>query len=270
MIPERFLLQRTSRQTRDTWTLTVGPLEGDGHRVFAPGQFNMLWAYGVGEVAISISGDPSRPGPYVHTIRAVGAVTQALCRLRRSSVLGVRGPFGRAWPLAELGGDILLVAGGIGLAPLRPVLRGILAARRRYGRVVLLVGTRTPGDLLYRREIARWQRRPDLDVRLTVDSAPPDWRGDVGVVTDFIRGLRLDSAHTTAMICGPEIMMHHAIRSLLEYGLSDEQIYVSLERNMKCAIGLCGHCQYGPAFICKDGPVFRFDRLRPWFGQREL
>ncbi len=271
LLPERFSVRRVSRETRDTSTIEIAPIEGASDRRFAPGQFNMLYAFGIGEVPISISGDPSLPGPFVHTIRAVGAVSRALCSLKRDAALGVRGPFGTSWPLdAAAGRDVVLVTGGIGLAPLRPVVRAILSDRGRYGRVTLLLGARTPGDLLFRRELESWRGRLDFDVRVTVDAAAPDWRGDVGVVTKLIPEARVDAANAVAMICGPEIMMRYSLSALRDRGLTPDRAYVSMERNMKCAVGICGHCQYGPVFLCKDGPVFRFDRLLPWFGRREL
>ncbi|MFN4217858.1 MAG: FAD/NAD(P)-binding protein [Candidatus Bipolaricaulia bacterium] len=247
-------------------------LRGEGMMAFAPGQFNMLYLFGMGEVPISISGDPAHPDIVVHTVRAVGTVTKALCRLKRGEVVGVRGPFGSSWPMTEaVGNDLVIVAGGVGLAPLRPAIYHILGHRGEYGRVVLLYGARTPKDMLYTRELAEWRGRFDMQVEVTVDAAKPEeWRGNVGVVTMLIPKASFDPFHTTALVCGPEIMMRFTIVELQKCGLRDDQIYISMERNMKCAIGLCGHCQYGPNFICKDGPVFRFDRVKAIFGKREI
>jgi NAD(P)H-flavin reductase len=238
---------------------------------FAAGQFNMLYVFGLGEVAISLSGDPGNVNRLVHTVRAVGAVSAALTRLRSGMTMGVRGPYGSAWPVKESeGGDIVIVAGGLGLAPLRPAIYGVLARRERYGRVVVLYGARSPAEILFRRELEMWRRRLDVDVTVTVDHAAADWRGNVGVVPTLIPRIPVDAEHAVALVCGPEIMMRFTIDALRQRGLRTDQIYLSMERNMKCAVGLCGHCQFGPAFVCRDGPVFRFDRVAPIFNIREI
>jgi NAD(P)H-flavin reductase len=238
---------------------------------FVPGQFNMLYMFGLGEVAISLSGDPAEESRIVHTVRAVGAVSRAISRLRRNEVIGLRGPYGSYWPIAEAAGsDITLVAGGLGLAPLRPLIYHVLTYRERYGRVIVLYGARGPADILYRRELEAWRRRLDVDITVTVDHAAADWRGNVGVVPALIGRALIDPDHTIAMVCGPEIMMRFTIDALRQRGLAMHRIFVSMERNMKCAIGLCGHCQFGPAFVCRDGPVFRFDRIAPFFNIREI
>lgn len=225
----------------------------------------------MGEVPISISGDPTQTHRLVHTTRAVGTVTKAMCRLKPGEMLGVRGPFGSHWPVAEAAGkDVVLVAGGIGLAPLRPVFYQLLAQRDQYGKIVLLYGTRTPADILYRRQLEQWRGRFDMGVSVTVDHAPGPWRGDVGVVTRLVAKAPFDPLDTVAMVCGPEVMMRFAVMELLKRDIGEENIFVSMERNMKCAIGSCGHCQFGPTFICKDGPVLRYDRIKPWFGKWEI
>ncbi len=271
MMPTPFRVQRVRRETSDTFTLELEAL-APAVRAFAPGQFNMVYLFGVGEVPISISGDPSRPEILVHTVRAVGPVTTAICKLKRGDILGVRGPFGSCWPVVEAAGnDIVVITGGVGLAPLRPAIYYVLAHRGEYGRVALLYGARTPGDMLYRKELEAWRGQFDLQVDVTVDAAKPDeWRGNVGVVTTLIPRAHFDPHHVTALVCGPEIMMRFTILELQKRGLRDDQIYISMERNMKCAIGFCGRCQYGPNFICKDGPVFRFDTVKAVFGKREI
>jgi NAD(P)H-flavin reductase len=272
MLPNPFRIRRIRRETHDTFTLELGAANGAGTFSFAAGQFNMLYVFGMGEVPISISGDPTDLSQrLVHTVRAVGTVTQALRRLKRGDVVGVRGPFGSHWPIEEaVGNDVVIVAGGIGLAPLRPALYHLLANREQYGKIVLLYGARTPDDLLYKRELHAWRGRFDLDVEVTVDSAASDWQGHVGVVTTLIPGARCDPLNTVAMVCGPEVMMRFTVMGLLSCGLGMEDIFISMERNMKCAVGFCGHCQFGPNFICKDGPVFRYDRVQPFFGKREI
>ncbi len=265
MLPQPYTVQRVRQETYDTFTLELVPAGGAGGAFhFAPGQFNMLYAFGVGEVAISISGDPGRPQKLVHTIRAIGATTKALGRLRRGDTVGVRGPFGSAWPVAEAAGrDLVIVAGGIGLAPLRPVVYHVLRNRQKYGNVVLMYGARTPDDLLYTKEVEQWRGRFDVDVQVTVDRASSSsWRGTVGVVTNFIPRARFDPSETVAMICGPEIMMRFAVEEMAEMETNPDNIYVSMERNMKCAVGFCGHCQFGPTFICKDGPVFAYGKIQ--------
>ena len=266
--PRPFRVARRRRETKDTWTLELEPLQGDPLAA-APGQFTMLYAFGVGEVPISVSGDST--GPLVHTVRAVGAVTEAICRSKPGTVLGVRGPFGNPWPVGiDAGLDVVIVAGGIGLAPLRPVLYHVLARRDEYGGVALLYGTRTPADILYASELERWRGRFDLHVGVTVDSATAGWRGRVGVVPKLVAGASFDPASTIALVCGPELMMRFTARSLLERGVPADRIYVSLERNMRCGAGHCGHCQLGPTLICRDGPVYRYDEVAAFAEVPEL
>lgn len=271
MIPSPYLVQRVHRETSDTVTLELTPADGGDGLAFAPGQFTMLYGFGVGEVPISISGNPTRPRMLVHTLRAAGTVTSALAALRQGAMVGVRGPFGTAWPTAEAEGhDVVLVPGGIGLAPLRPVVYHLMANRARYGKIVLLYGARTPHDLLFRHELERWRSHFDLEVGITVDQGSAEWRDNVGLVTTLIPRAGFDPIHTLAMICGPEVMMRFTAAELRKRGVTSDRIYLSMERNMKCAIGLCGHCQYGPFFVCKDGPVFRMDVVEALLGKREL
>jgi NAD(P)H-flavin reductase len=269
MTPVFCRVLKSRQETRDTFTIELEPPAEA--KPFAPGQFNMLYVFGVGEVPISVSGDPRRPHPMVHTVREVGAVTRAMRALKRGDVLGVRGPFGSSWPVEEaVGRDVVIVAGGIGLAPLRPALYSILAHRQKYGRVVLMYGTRTPEDILFRKEVERWRARLDLSVHVTVDRAMAAWRGSVGVVTTIIPRAGFDPRNALAMVCGPEAMMRFTILELQNRGVGLDRIYVSTERNMKCAIGFCGHCQLGPTFVCKDGPIFRYDTIQPFFEIREI
>ncbi|MFT3772162.1 MAG: FAD/NAD(P)-binding protein [Minicystis sp.] len=258
-------------ETEDTFTLTLDTPGRPRGFVFSPGQFNMLYAFGVGESAISVSGDPAQPSRLVHTIREVGTVTRALRRLGPDGVVGVRGPFGSPWPLDVVrGADLLLIAGGLGLAPLRPALQHALHHRGDYGRVALLYGARSPDGLIFREEIAAWRRRPDLEVLVTVDHADPSWPDHVGVVPALLRLASFAPERAVAFVCGPEVMMRFTARELARRGVTDDRIFLSMERNMKCGVGLCGHCQYGPAFICKDGPVLRYDRIRSLLPLREI
>jgi NAD(P)H-flavin reductase len=273
MLPSPWRVRRARRDTRDTFTLDLEPVNAGAGIQFLPGQFNMLYVFGAGEVPISMSGDPVNPGVMTHTVRAVGAVTRAMGRLKRGDAIGLRGPFGASWPVEEAAGkDVVIVAGGIGLAPLRPVIYHVLARRKEYGRVALLYGARVPGDVLYHSELEKWRGRFDLQVEVTVDNVPAGqrWRGHVGVVTKLVGGAGFDPARTMAMICGPEVMMRFTVIELQKRGVSEESIFISMERNMKCAVGFCGHCMFGPTFICKDGPVFRFDRVGPWLSIREI
>lgn len=269
MVPALCPIESVRKDTHDTFTLELAPVEN--HFMFKPGQFNMLYVFGVGEIPISISGDPGKPKILVHTTRAVGAVTKAMRALKRGDVIGVRGPFGSHWPVENMiGNDVVIVAGGIGLAPLRPALYSLLAEREKYGKIVLLYGTRSPADILYKSELERWRSRFDLEVYITVDRAMEGWRGNVGVVTTLIRKAPFDPDNTMALVCGPEVMMRYTVLELNKRGIMLPNIFVSMERNMKCAVGLCGHCQLGNVFICKDGPVFRYDQIETLFAMREI
>jgi NAD(P)H-flavin reductase len=271
MMPVTFRVLRLQRETHDTFTLELRPANGAAGFPFAAGQFNMLYLFGVGEVPMSISGDPGKPELLVHTTRSVGVVTGAMRKLKRGDMVGIRGPFGDRWPVEEAAGkDVLIVAGGVGLAPLRAVVYQILSDRAKYGNVTLLYGARSPRDILYLNELERWRSRLDLRVEITVDRAPATWRGTVGVVTSLIPKVSYDPRQVVAMVCGPEVMMRFTVRALENRGVDMKQMYISMERNMKCAVGFCGHCQFGPQFICKEGPVFRYDRIDPFLRIREL
>ena len=270
MVPQVARVLRRRQDAPDVFTLELQP-EGGTAAAFAPGQFNMLTAFGVGKSAISMSGDPARKGGIIHTIRAVGSVSRALTNLRRGDRLGVRGPFGVGWPMAELDGkDVIVMAGGIGLAPLRPVIYRLLAERDRFAEVAILYGTRSPADMLFRSELESWRQRLDVTLEVTVDHASEGWHGHVGVVTTLLPRIAFDPEKVVALLCGPEIMMRFAVQALTNAGVAAESIYVSMERNMKCAIGLCGHCQFSPVFVCRDGPVFRYDRVRYLMALKEL
>ncbi|MGC2462163.1 MAG: FAD/NAD(P)-binding protein [Steroidobacteraceae bacterium] len=269
LAPQLYRVGRVRRELADTTTLELAPVTGP-RPTFEPGQFNMLYAFGVGEIAISISG-AADAAHFVHTVRNVGAVSAAIAKLRAGATIGVRGPFGTSWPVVSAqGADVLFVAGGLGLAPLRPAIYHVLANRTRYGRVVILFGSRNPKDMLYRRELEQWRQRLDVDIEVTVDHADADWHGNVGVVPALIRRVAFDPHDSFALVCGPEVMMRFTVSALRDEGVVPDRIYLSMERNMKCAIGLCGHCQFGPVFVCKDGPVMRFDKIAEIFAMREI
>lgn len=270
MIPDLFQITSNQQELSDTFTLELTPPNGaDFH--FQPGQFNMLYLFGTGEVPISISGDPANPSRLIHTIRAVGQTTEGLRRCKAGDMIGIRGPFGTAWPVEHaMGQDVVIVTGGLGLAPLRPAIYHLLAHRQRYGKIAILYGARTPADILFLEELQTWRSHFDLTVEVTVDHADSDWSGRVGVVPKLIAQTTFDPQETTALVCGPEVMMRFSIQALQERGVRDENIHVSMERNMKCAIGLCGHCQLGGMFVCKDGPVFPYHTIRQAFQVREL
>jgi NAD(P)H-flavin reductase len=268
MLPIPYRVVDRTVETHDSATLRLSPV-GAGLPHPNAGQFCMLYARGIGEIAISIS--DASDGTLVHTIRDVGAVSRALFGARPDALLGVRGPFGTDWGLeSAVGNDVVIVAGGVGLAPLRPVVLGALRRRGEYGRVVLVAGARSPGEFLFRAQLADWVARPDLDVQLTVDSPAAGWDGPVGFVTEPLGRLEVDPATTIAFVCGPEPMMRFSANVLLDKGVSPDRIRVSLERNMQCGIGVCGHCQLGPLLVCRDGPVVDYVTAEPLLAAREL
>lgn len=268
MVPVRHRVAGVRRDLPDTVTLTLVP-DGRPLAPFTAGQFNMVWAFGKGEVPISVSGAAARQDRIEHTVRAVGPSTAALCALRLGDVVGLRGPFGTSWrPEDAAGGDLLVVAGGLGLAPLRPVVLHALAHRAGYRRVVVLIGSRAPDALLYGDEIAAWRAGGELDVWVTVDHADRGWWGEVGLVTRLLDRVTLDPPVTRAMVCGPELMMRLTARDLVDRGLAASAVQVSLERNMKCAVAHCGHCQLGPTLVCRDGAVLPFDVAGPLMAVR--
>ncbi|GAA2162952.1 FAD/NAD(P)-binding protein [Pedococcus bigeumensis] len=269
-LPRPFVVRDHRQDTRDTYTLVLEPVD-EAPLEFAAGQFTMMHAFGVGEAPISISGDPARSDRLEHTIRNVGAVTRALVHAAPGTELGIRGPFGTGWEVSSgSGGDVVFVAGGIGLAPLRPAILEVCAARARYGRVLLLYGARTPEDILYGDDLRRWAQDHDIDVQVTVDNGQHAWRGRVGLVTQLITRGGFDAANTLALVCGPEVMMRYAAMALADRGVPPSRLRLSMERNMKCGVGLCGHCQLREHFLCVDGPVLTYAVLEPLMSRAEL
>lgn len=267
MLPVLATVAHRVQETADVVTLH---LAGAGFDTHGPGQFAMLTALGVGEAAISMSGDPEA-GAVLHTIKALGPVSTALSRLAPGQRLGIRGPFGAAWPMAAAEGrDLVLVASGIGLAPLRPALLHALRHRARFRRLVLLYGARTPREMLYAASFDGWRRIPGLEARVTLSRAGREWRGEVGHVTALLPCLGLDPAATVGLVCGPEPMIRATAEGFEALGVPEGAIHVSPERSMKCAVGLCGRCQLGPVLLCRDGPVFPWARVRALMRVREL
>jgi NAD(P)H-flavin reductase len=259
------------RETADSMTLLLQRPPSCPIAAGAPGQFNMLYPFGVGEAAISLSSDGAAGDLLVHTVRGVGAVSEAIGRLQPGEWLGVRGPFGVGWPMQRARGrSVVLVAGGIGLAPLRPVIHAVLRDRAAFGRLFVFYGARTPRERLFVAELEQWQHSPNIDLSVTVDFGDANWSGRVGFVTALLGQAEFDPANTVVMTCGPEVMMRAVANQMLARGVIPGDMYVSLERNMKCAAGLCGHCQFGPLFICKDGPVFTYDKVEHLLRVREI
>ncbi|OJZ72856.1 oxidoreductase [Mycobacterium paraffinicum] len=271
MAPNPYRVRSRVVESPDSATLCLEPL-GEVLRAPQPGEFMMLYAFGVGEAAISISGDPTvTDGSITHTIRAVGAVSRALHDAQPGTVIGVRGPFGTTWGLSEaVGRDLVLVAGGVGLCPLRPAILGALAERSRYGKVTLVVGARSQADFVFAAQLEKWAQDPQIELHLIVDAKTPGWDGEVGLVTEPLARLALEPDRTTAFLCGPEPMLRFGAEALLAKGVAAKDIRVSLERNMQCGAGLCGHCQLGPLLLCRDGPVVGYDVAGPLLRVKEL
>lgn len=269
MIPRVLKVTGKVEDSSGTFTLDLSAHDTLPLPRFLPGQFSMIYCFGGGEVPISFSGNPGDENKNVHTIRAVGAVTSGITRLEVGDYLGVRGPFGTGWPIDKLKDkELIIIAGGLGLAPLRPVVYEYLSGKLPVKKLDILYGARSPDEILYKDDLRKW--RETIPINITVDHANRNWNGNVGVVTNLVQAVTFSKEKTVAFICGPEVMMRFTIQALLQKGLQKSSIYLSMERNMKCATGHCGHCQWGPEFICKNGPVFQYDEVEKWFQIREL
>lgn len=232
---------------------------------FQPGQFNMVYLYGVGEVPISIVSDPGNDKFFDHTIRVVGRVTKGLEKLTIGDRVGIRGPYGRGWPLSYAKKkNIIIITGGLGCAPVVSVINYILARRSQYGNLKILQGLKHSDDFIFHQQYEAWGKMPNTEVLIAADRAEKNWPWYSGRVTDMLADIVILS-ETVVMLCGPEIMMHVAIKELVKNGLPEENIFLSMERNMECAVGHCGHCQYGGLFVCKDGPVFAYPVIKNLF-----
>ena len=266
---EAIIIERT-QESPTIFTLHLRFLDLAHHErfLFYPGQFNMLYLYGVGEVAISIVSDPENKDILTHTIRAIGRVTRALQKLQPGDKIGVRGPFGRGWPLDQAKNkDVVVLTGGLGCAPSVSIIQYILARREQYGNLTILQGVKHSDDFIFRKQYALWQKSPDTVIHIAADQAGPKWPWAVGFVTDMIDQIKLDVANTVVMVCGPEMMMNTAIKVFSKKGISEQNMYLSMERNMECGLGQCGHCQYGGLFICKDGPIFAYSEIKELFNE---
>lgn len=268
LLPQPYTVLSNKKETSDIFTLELKALDHSSFN-FAPGQFNMVYLFGFGEVPISISSDPADKSVLLHTIRSVGPVTEGLRKLGPGEEVGIRGPFGTAWPLSSKGREVLIVAGGVALAPLRAALCFLAQNLNQYQSVTLLYGARTPQDMMYKEELALWAKQ-GITVEVSVDHKDDVWQGPVGVVTNLISRHVHNPKNTLALVCGPEIMMHFSVLELVKAQVKEEQIFLSMERNMQCATGFCGHCQLGPYFMCKDGPIFRYPQLKKWLAIKEL
>lgn len=268
-IPVAAEVTRRTQESPSVFTLGLrlcDPRQQRAYR-FMPGQFNMLYLYGVGEIPISIVSDPESEDELEHTIRVVGRVTRGFDALKIGDRIGLRGPFGRGWPLAHVRGqDLLLLTGGLGCAPLVSVINYVAERRSEFGRVAILQGVKHMDDLIWQDRYAVWAALPDTQVLLAADVAGSSWNWHVGLVTELIDQIAFDVRSARVMLCGPEPMMLASVSKLCDIGVDAAHIWLSMERNMQCAVAQCGHCQMGPKFVCKDGPVFCYPELRPYLG----
>jgi sulfhydrogenase subunit gamma (sulfur reductase) len=265
--PARITARRTEAAGIYTFTLRFVDAAMRRSYRFDAGQFNMLYAFGVGEVAISIVSDPAEPERLEHTVRIAGRVTGVMAGWKAGDIVGVRGPYGNGWPVDKARGrDVVIITGGVGCAPVVGLINYIFRRREEYGELHILHGVKTPNDLLYRERFDQWRRAPGTRVYLTTDYPDKSWRDRIGVVTELFDELTVPPS-AIVMMCGPEVMMRFAARTLRDRGIDQGDIYLSMERRMECAVGLCGHCQYREHFVCKDGPVFSYRTVRELFGQ---
>ncbi|KIE58480.1 2-polyprenylphenol hydroxylase [Methylacidiphilum kamchatkense Kam1] len=271
LLPKAFIIEKKVVECSRVVSLWLSPLEKN-ECTFKPGQFLMVYVFGVGEAALSIAGNGEGQGKYFLTVRSVGSVTRAIEHAKEGDILGIRGPFGNGWPIQEASTkDILLIAGGIGLPPLWSTIPFFVQNRSSYGRISLLYGVRTPQDILYKDKLETLSRGKDISVKIAVELATArTWNGHIGNVLNLISQAQFHPLSTIVFVCGPEPMMRFCAYTLLKYGIAKENIYFSMERNMRCAVGSCGHCQFGPLFLCKNGPVFSYQTIEPFLNIAEI
>ncbi|MCU7893277.1 MAG: FAD/NAD(P)-binding protein [Candidatus Thiodiazotropha sp. (ex Ustalcina ferruginea)] len=270
-LPRVAVIDQRTQESSNIFTLRMQFEDSDAQETFSfsPGQFNMVTLFGVGEIAISIVNDPLDSHFFDHTIRIVGRVSEGLSKLKLGDHVGIRGPFGRGWPMQEAQGrDVLLVTGGLGCAPLVSVIRYLMNRRDQFGHINILQGVKHANDLIWREQYEKWIQEKDVKVLLAADVATQGWQGQQGMVTELIDQLSLRIGRIIALLCGPELMMMAAIANLRSLGLPDNQIWFSMERNMQCGMGQCGHCQIGPKLVCRDGPVFCYSELADFLGSK--
>ncbi|MCU7859331.1 MAG: FAD/NAD(P)-binding protein, partial [Candidatus Thiodiazotropha sp. (ex Lucinoma kastoroae)] len=268
-LPRVAMIDQRTQESSNIFTLRMQFEDSDAQETFSfsPGQFNMVTLFGVGEIAISIVNDPLDSHFFDHTIRIVGRVSEGLSKLKPGDHVGIRGPFGRGWPMQEAQGrDVLLVTGGLGCAPLVSVIRYLMNRRDQFGHINILQGVKHANDLIWREQYEKWTQEKDVKVLLAADVATRGWQGQRGMVTELIDQISLRISRIIALLCGPELMMMAAIANLRSLGLPDNQIWFSMERNMQCGMGQCGHCQIGPKLVCRDGPVFCNSELADFLG----
>lgn len=266
--PKQAIILERKQETPTVFTLRLQLTDADQQKAFRfqPGTFNMLYLYGVGEVAISIISDPLDTETFDHTIRAVGRVTRAISQLKVGDKIGVRGAFGRGWPLEQAKGkNVTIISGGIGCAPVVSVIHYIARRRADYGRLQIFQGIKHSSDMIFNEYFTRWQSIPQTEVVVAADKSESGWSWSTGRLVDTIKRTPLDPTNQVVMMCGPEVMMEFVVKELLSRGFDEQSIYLSMERNMECGIGQCGHCQIGPYFVCKDGPIFAYPQLKPLF-----
>ena len=264
-LPHEAEIFQRLEETPHIFTLRLRFTDPDIHEQyqFEPGQFNMLYVYGVGEVPISIVSDPQDEHAYDHTIRRLGRVTNVLADLKEGDRIGVRGAYGRGWPVQQAEGrDVVLITGGLGCAPVVSVINYVLKRRDRYRRLIIMQGVKHADDLIWREKYEIWNKQEDTQVVLAASQGGAGWPWATGHITELVSEIDFDPQNCTVMMCGPEGMMIAAIKELLPRNVPESSIWLSMERNMQCAIGHCGHCQHGPNFVCKDGPVFTYPEIK--------
>jgi len=270
-LPKEAEVVRFIQESKTIFTLHLrltDPLEHASY-TYDPGQFNMLYLYGVGEVAISIVSDPEHEDLLIHTINRVGRVTKGLAKLQVGQRLGIRGPYGRGWPLREAEGqDVVIVSGGLGCAPVVSVINYMLRRRERFGHFTIVQKVKHVDEFIWPERYERWKKVPDTTVLVASTHAPAGWPWQISPRIKVLEDVKIYSEQTIAMMCGPEGMMRAASEQLIERGVPENRVYMSMERNMQCAVGHCGHCQFGSQFICKDGPVYSYPEIKDLLGTR--